>query len=418
MEVNWRQLQSSIIDEVKKYPCLYDSNYISRWNARRRGPYWEAVAEAVDVPDLTDTDCRRIWKGLRDKYVREIRLGCARRPDGTLATARSQWPLLGRLDFLRDHIRHRRKASQARKPDVVDYNESTSMDVVVPMFACPDAATEDVGAEGRLGSPVDFEIDVSQGPSYNTDSEEEVEAVAPSPPAPDDVSGPSAGGRQRRCKSIAKPPRTSPGPRDSVRRRGLYGLRRNIRGKRGRPTGASPRGGRTAPLTAVEWSLRRRGRPRKTQRRSVERSSSTEEEDVADENERCVSGGYVKEEEERDQEDANKAEADIEAALCRFVTAIVGKMASVPGGPVGAPSTKTEMRVDASDGDTLFLLGLRSLMSKLDAESKSRVQVDMLRLLQERVADAETRRPHSGGDDGEKRRADDIAGAADVEQPS
>ncbi|XP_065286454.2 uncharacterized protein [Dermacentor albipictus] len=418
MEVNWRQLQSSIIDEVKKYPCLYDSNYISRWNARRRGPYWEAVAEAVDVADLTDTDCRRIWKGLRDKYVREIRLGCARRPDGTLATARSQWPLLGRLDFLRDHIRHRRKASQARKPDVVDYNESTSMDVVAPMFACPDAATEDVGAEGRLGSPVDFEIDVSQGPSYNTDSEEDVEAAAPSPPAPDDVSGPSTGGRQRSCKSIAKPPRTSPGQRDSVRRRGPYGLRRNIRGKRGRPTGTTPRGGRTALLTAVDWSLRRRGRSPRTQRRSVERSSSTEEEDVADEDERSVSGGYVKEEEKRDQEDANEAEADIEAALCRFVTAIVGKMASVPGGPVGAPSAKTEMRVDAGDGDTLFLLGLRSLMSKLDAESKSRAQVDMLRLLQERVADAEARRrPHSGGDDGdEKRGADDTAGAA--EQPS
>lgn len=438
MEVNWRQLQTSIIDEVKKYPCLYDSNYISRWNARRRGPYWEAVAEAIDVADLTDTDCRRIWKGLRDKYVREIRLGCARNSEGALVTASSQWPLLRRLDFLRDHIRHRRrKEAQEEEPDIADNNESTSMDVAAPMFACPDAATEDVGAEGRLGSPVDFEIDVSQGPSYNTDSEEEAEAAAPSPRAPEDVSGQTASGRPRRCKSIAQPRRTSPGPLDSARRRGAYGLRRNTRGKRGRPKGTTPRGRTTAPPTDdVDWHPRKRGRPPKatTRRHWVERSSSTDEEEdvanekedvaneeedvageeeyVAGEDERPISD-YVKE--ERDREDTNKAEADIEAALCRFITTIVDKMASssssAAGGPVGAKSVKTELRVDAGDSDTLFLLGLRGPMSRLDAKSKSLVQIDMLRLLQERIADAEARRPDSDDDD-EERRAADKASAA------
>ncbi|KAL3244654.1 hypothetical protein MRX96_018636 [Rhipicephalus microplus] len=54
MEVDWRQLQTSVIDEVEKYPCVYNSNLISRWNAHSRAPYWGAVPTAVKV----ERECR------------------------------------------------------------------------------------------------------------------------------------------------------------------------------------------------------------------------------------------------------------------------------------------------------------------------------------------------------------------------
>lgn len=439
MEVEWLQLQTSIISEVKKYPCLYNSNHISRWNARRRGPYWEAVAAAVAVRDVTDADCRRIWKSLRDKYVREIRLGSTRDADGTLLAARSKWPLLHRLDFLREHIRSTKKkrfykninftrssgaASQEEEPDSIDCNESASTDL-----ACQDAAVEDVSAEGRLDSPVDFEIEVSPGASDNVDhSMDEAEAATPSSSARDVPSMLPTRMRPRRNASLSKPPGSVPGPRiNSVRRRGAYGLRgKSTRGRRrGRPTTSRDR---KVPPLASEWTQRRRrGRPPSTLRRwapPVQVSSSSGEEDAQDDDGvgKIDEDGKAEEEGEHcNSEDTKqeRREAALEVALCRFVTAVVSKVALPSGGPARhPPSLKTEMQVDASDGDTLFLLGLRGLMSKLDAETKSRTQIDILRILHERVADAEARIPEPCDDNEGEGREDDATTAVNLERSS
>ncbi|KAH7944056.1 hypothetical protein HPB52_015035 [Rhipicephalus sanguineus] len=396
MEVDWWQLQTSIITEVKKYPCV------------------------------TEADCRRIWKGLRDKYVREIRLGSTRNVDGTLLSARSQWPFLRRLDFLRDHIRPKRQkrfskyakftrptgtASQEEEPDRVDYNESTSTDVMTHVFACQDAAVEDVSAEGRWGSPVDFEIDVSPGPSDAADhSMDEGEAAAPSSSAPDFPSN------------------------QGLRRRRADGIRSSTRGKRkrGRPTSKTisrdDRGTAPSPPMDTEWrQWRRRGRPPhglRLLRRWVSpaKGSSSSDEEYEEEE----AAGKVEVDDEKcncDNAKQERREAAIAVALCRFVTTVVSKMtsSSTPEDPVGVPPpVKTDMLVDAGDGDTLFLLGLRGLMSKLDAESKSRAQIDILKLLQERIADAESRRQESCDEDDEQAEptANDHASAVDPEPAS
>ncbi|KAL3174609.1 hypothetical protein MRX96_001063 [Rhipicephalus microplus] len=416
MEVDWWQLQASVIAEVKKYPCLYNSNRISRWNARRRAPYWEAVAAAINVHNVTEADCRRIWRGLRDKYVREIRLGSTRNVDGTLLSARSQWPFLRRLDFLREHIRPKRlrrfskytkftrltgTASQGEEADSIDNNESTSNDVLARGFACQDAAVEDVSAEGRWESPIDFEIDVSPVLSdAANDSIDEGEAGAPPSPAPNSK---QLAGRPPRKASISKPPKS--GRRKSgLQRRGADGSSTRGRRKRGRSTSEigsrSERGKAPPPASLTDWvQQRQRGRPPKGLRLlrrwklPAEGSSSSDEEDDEEEG----VGKYEVDDKQRDSEDAKRErrEAAIEVALYRFVTTVVSKVAS-SSTAVGEPlSLKRELRVDAGDGDTLFLLGLRGLMCNLDAQSKSQAQIDILKLLQDRIADAESRRPES-----------------------
>ncbi|KAH8037958.1 hypothetical protein HPB51_019310 [Rhipicephalus microplus] len=384
MEVDWWQLQASVIAEVKKYPCLYNSNRISRWNARRRAPYWEAVAAAINVHNVTEADCRRIWRGLRDKYVREIRLGSTRNVDGTLLSARSQWPFLRRLDFLREHIRPKRlrrltgTALQGEEADSIDNNESTSNDVL---------------ARGFVSHSHSFFIFASAlcplprlHKNKKNDSMDEGEAGAPPSPAP-----------------ISKPPKS--GRRKSgLQRRGTDGSSTRGRRKRGRSTSGiasrSERGKAPLPASLTDWVQQcRRGRPPKGLRllrrwkSPAEGSSSSDEENDGEEG----VGKYEVDDEQRDSEDAKRErrEAAIEVALYRFVTTVVSKVAS-SSTAVGEPlSVKRELRVDAGDGDTLFLLGLRGLMCNLDAQSKSQAQIDILKLLQDRIADAESRRPES-----------------------
>ncbi|KAH8032861.1 hypothetical protein HPB51_003234 [Rhipicephalus microplus] len=199
MEVDWRQLQTSVIDEVEKYPCVYNSNLISRWNAHSRAPYWGAVPTAVKgcisfikalentvndqirpsgtvfEVDVTEADCRRVWKGLRGRYVREIQLKSTRDVDSMVLPTRSQWPFLRRLDFLRQHIRPKRQirfsnyikitrsigaVSQGEEADSVNNNESTSNDVLARGFSLYDmkyagatANTEVDGATTNADAP-------------------------------------------------------------------------------------------------------------------------------------------------------------------------------------------------------------------------------------------------------------------------
>ncbi|XP_037523378.1 uncharacterized protein LOC119400424 isoform X2 [Rhipicephalus sanguineus] len=151
MEVDWWQLQTSIITEVKKYPCPL-----------RLEPHQPMECASTGTL-LGGRRCSR-------QPTRFSKYAKFTRPTGT--------------------------ASQEEEPDRVDYNESTSTDVMTHVF---DAAVEDVSAEGRWGSPVDFEIDVSPGPSDAADhSMDEGEAAAPSSSAPDFPSNQLAAGRPRR----------------------------------------------------------------------------------------------------------------------------------------------------------------------------------------------------------------------------
>lgn len=108
---------------------------------------------------------------------------------------------------------------------------------------------------------------------------------------------------------------------------------------------------------------------------------------------------------------------DLESALCRFLSATVRKVASrTPAGiEESAPARRPdEIRVSADDADALFLLGLRGLMGALDAESKSRAQLDIARLLRERVA-ALGQPPqscHHDSGDGDQARAEHVAAGA------
>ncbi|KAL1438521.1 hypothetical protein MTO96_048126 [Rhipicephalus appendiculatus] len=378
MEVDWWQLQTSIITEVKKYPCLYDSNHISRWNARTRGPYWEAVAAAVNLRSVTDADCRRIWKGLRDNGP-----SC----DAWTSSGITYGPRdRGGFPSMSKFTKSTGTASQGEEPDSVDYNEPTSTDVMAHVFACQDAAVEDVGAEGRWGSPVDFEIDVSPAPSdVANHSMDEGEAGAPSSaaPRPQPVSSRGATAKERLTLEAADQRVRTPEQRSAATWRRRHQEQHQGKEEEGQTDvgddferrtrdGAAAVGHRVAPV-ATAWTTSARA----TTATTLEVARQGQE----------------------------RREAAIEVALCRFVTTVVSKMASssTPAGPVGEPaSVKNEMIVDAGDGDTLFLLGLRGLMSKLDAESKSRAQIDILKLLQERIADAESRRPESCDEDDER----------------
>ncbi|KAL3244653.1 hypothetical protein MRX96_018635 [Rhipicephalus microplus] len=326
---------------------------------------------------------------------------------------RSQWPFLRRLDFLRQHIRPKRQirfsnyikitrsigaVSQGEEADSVNNNESTSNDVLARGFTCQDAAVEDVSAEGCWDSPVDFEIYVSLVPS---DAETKQVLHHLRPPNSEQF---AAVGQPRRKASISKPPK-SERRKSGLRRCGADSIRSNTRGRQKRGRSASKmisRGerGKAPPVASLTaWTKgRQRGLPPKGLQllrrwRSPAEGSSSSDEEEEDEGEGV--GKYEVEVKQCDSEEfkQERQEAAIEVAL--FLTTVASKVASSSTAIGEPPSVKSELRVDAGDSDTLFLLGLRGLMSKLDAKSNSRAQIDILKVLHDRISDAESRRPVS-----------------------
>lgn len=365
MAIDWWRLQSSLIEQVRKHPCLYDGSQLSHWNPRRREPYWRAVAQAVDMPDVSEVECRRLWRGLRDKYVREIQLGATRAPDGTLVRAESQWPLLKRLDFLRHHIRRRRRRSKkAATAESDSYGLRPSASV-----------TADARTELRPGalSPVDLEIDASPGISVRTDSTDGWESIPPSTRAAaltlaavSSVSEDQADLPLTSAVSVhsAYPEPGDTGPRTKHSLPKWQALSENaaqVAHERRRPEDEPPEDWTSSLYSSADDS-------------ELEGAGS-----VAYRHNRAPS---------------RRKSGDIEAALCRFLTATTRKMAAAASTAPCAPPAGhggRELRVNAGDADALFLLGLKGLMGTLDAESKSRAQMDIVRLLRDRIAEAASR---------------------------
>lgn len=378
MAIDWWRLQSSLIEQVKKHPCLYDGTQQSHWNPRRREPYWRAVAQAVDMPDVSEVECRRLWRGLRDKYVREIQLGATRAPDGTLVRAESQWPLLKRLDFLRHHIRRRRRRSQKAATTVsttYDWRPAASVTAVAGRAQGPGAL-----------SPVDLEIDASPAFSVRTDSTDGWDGVPTSSRATElTVSA---------VRNAAEEQRADFPPSSDISGRAV--------------TSESGDAGswRKEPLPQWQASSQDAAQTAHKRRRSEDRlpedwiscpySSADDSEQEGGGN-----GGvdYSHNRARGSERRTRSKSGDIEVALCRFLTATTRKMAASSAASCAPPTGHggRELRVNAGDADALFLLGLKGLMCTLDAESKSRAQMDILRLLRDRIAEA-ARRPQSVAD--------------------
>lgn len=99
----------AFISSVKKYPILYDCKRLGYRDVDRKREVWEMVKQETGM-DTVD-DCQRLWKSLRDRYIRELR--ALEHPSQLPWEARkSKWTYFNSLDFYKDCGR----AARAKQP--------------------------------------------------------------------------------------------------------------------------------------------------------------------------------------------------------------------------------------------------------------------------------------------------------------
>ncbi|KAL7632354.1 UNVERIFIED_CONTAM: hypothetical protein RMT77_017312 [Armadillidium vulgare] len=98
-------LFETIIEEVKKYPCLWNKSLDSYRNQIARDNAWKMVSGALNTPDI---DVRKKWASLRDCFRRELaqQQQQQRKTTSKLCTKmRRKYLYFNHLRFLLPHVK-------------------------------------------------------------------------------------------------------------------------------------------------------------------------------------------------------------------------------------------------------------------------------------------------------------------------
>ncbi|XP_073697434.1 uncharacterized protein [Garra rufa] len=124
-----------LIQTVYAYPVLYNVSLHDYRSSERRVKAWREVAASVG---LSVVECKRRWKTIRDRYIRERRLCKLRKEEG--GRRLHYWPHRESLAFLDAHIRKRKRHGEDEAPEEVDSQDS------------PDDSLDDSsGADSKCG---------------------------------------------------------------------------------------------------------------------------------------------------------------------------------------------------------------------------------------------------------------------------
>ncbi|XP_051552380.1 uncharacterized protein LOC127440041 [Myxocyprinus asiaticus] len=97
-----------LIQIVYTYPVLYNVSCHNYRSSEKRAKAWRDVAASVG---LSVVECKRRWRSIRDRYIRERRLCKLKREEG--GRRLHHWPHRETLSFLDAHIRKRKRHSES-----------------------------------------------------------------------------------------------------------------------------------------------------------------------------------------------------------------------------------------------------------------------------------------------------------------
>ncbi|XP_064469801.1 uncharacterized protein LOC135384533 [Ornithodoros turicata] len=154
------QTQELICIEVEQRPWLYDNSRGDYKDIIKRDNAWEAIGRMVS---MSATDCQKAWRGIRDRYARELRSTESKRSGmGAGEVYQSSWPLFKTLKFLKEFIKQRRLFRTKKLP------------APVPMQPVHGSMLAAIPADGQDRTPPLYQIGTTAlGVSNNEAGEED-----------------------------------------------------------------------------------------------------------------------------------------------------------------------------------------------------------------------------------------------------
>lgn len=98
-----------LIEAIKKYPCVYDTNRLEYRDAARKENAWRAIR--TDCGLTTVEECLKLWKRLRDRYTREQKAHEMYKRCGSDYVAKRASEFARAMEFYKDCGRPRKTAT-------------------------------------------------------------------------------------------------------------------------------------------------------------------------------------------------------------------------------------------------------------------------------------------------------------------
>ncbi|XP_061783005.1 uncharacterized protein [Nerophis lumbriciformis] len=182
-------MDDKLIQAVFDYPQLYDVTLANYRQRESRASAWTNISDSLGLPV---DECKRKWKNLRDRYLKEVRLEIRNKKQGE--PSQSKWRYRQRMNFIApftgsnsgvadvcddddngEHEGETTPSEKARTPPVAKsaggQADTKSLAVLIRSLPSPDTRTANMppqtGKSGRKRQPVqNLPLSVASPPKW------------------------------------------------------------------------------------------------------------------------------------------------------------------------------------------------------------------------------------------------------------
>ncbi|XP_034828082.1 uncharacterized protein LOC123867493 [Maniola jurtina] len=104
--------KEKLIEEVRRYPCLYDASDAKYADSAKRDQTWKSIARTLSA---TESECKKTWTNLRESYRRAVVK--TRTKSGQAAISSKKWQFEEEMSFLLPHMKQRKTISSLTEDD-------------------------------------------------------------------------------------------------------------------------------------------------------------------------------------------------------------------------------------------------------------------------------------------------------------
>nr|XP_055044240.1 transcription factor Adf-1-like [Misgurnus anguillicaudatus] len=124
-------MEESLVVAVSSYPELYDFTNRNYHNINKKQLAWKKISLAIEI---SKEECKRKWKYLRDKYLKERRTE-KEKQSGAEGGRHKRWKFMAIMSFLEPHVKERPTTSNCYLNRPIDSQESSVESLLLPMMS-------------------------------------------------------------------------------------------------------------------------------------------------------------------------------------------------------------------------------------------------------------------------------------------
>ncbi|KAH7974590.1 hypothetical protein HPB49_017194 [Dermacentor silvarum] len=146
-----------LLEAIKEHPCVYDTKRLDFRDQQRKENAWEQIRQSSGL--ATVEECHKLWKRLRDRFTRELKVIELATRSGSGYVPRQTWEFAAAMEFYKQCGRPRKTTSNVGSAGLPGEEDSASTPeaifhtMVDGTTTPPPTSSNDVSLEAPAANP-------------------------------------------------------------------------------------------------------------------------------------------------------------------------------------------------------------------------------------------------------------------------